>query len=56
MCGECSSVLIKVLLPLQIPFDFPDPALTLAVTPGSWGVRTPLAVLPHAPPAMTILL
>ena len=34
------------LLPLQIPSDFPDPALTLAVTPGSQGVGTALASLP----------
>ena len=35
MCGECSSVPIKVLLPLQIPFDFPDQTLTLAIIHGS---------------------
>ena len=34
------------LLPLQIPSDFPDPALTLAVTPGSQGAGNPLAALP----------
>ena len=34
------------LLPLKIHSDFPDPALTLAVTPGSRGVGTPLAALP----------
>ena len=34
------------LLPLKIPSDFPDPTLTLAVTPGSRGVGTPLAALP----------
>ena len=34
------------LLPLQIPSDFPDPTLTLDVTPGSRGVGTTLAALP----------
>ena len=34
------------LLPLQIPSDFPDPTLTLYVTPGSRGVGTTLAALP----------
>ena len=32
------------LLPLKIPSDFPDPALTLAVTPGSQGIGNCLTI------------
>ena len=38
------------LLPLQIPSDFPDPALTLAFPALSRGVGNPLAALPVPDP------
>ena len=42
--------------PCKFPTDFPDPTLTLAVTPDSRGVGTPQAALPvHDPGPPTML-